>query len=491
MRRGRILLAAAATLAVTGRAVAHAGGIRSAAPESLTVPLWLFLAAGGGVVGASFLLASFVTDRSFVATLDRWRGPTLPVGRVGRLLGRLIGLAGLGLVLVGGFAGPTDPVRNVATLVVWVGWWGGVTLVAYLVANPWPAIDPFRGIAGVLPTFDRRYPAALGSWPAVVGLLALVYLEVVTGLAESPGTLAVVVVGYGLATVGGAVLFGDEWFARADPIARLMAAYGRIAPLARTNAGLTLRLPGGNPSDREPDDPHGETAERPSDRSPANDETHTDRTDGGRVRSAGRDAGFVRDSSDAAFVVAAVFGTTYDGFVGTGLWQSIARPLVFGGVPPSVVYLLALGIGYTGFLAVYFASISIGRRLADTFVSPETLVCRFTPPLLAIAAGYHLAHNLGTTLTLSPALAVAVTTPIGTPTPPTLVVPGWFGGVGIAGVLVGHLLAVWMAHTAAYELFPDRLQAVRSQYALTVVMIAYTMVSLWITTAPGGAPPYV
>ena len=451
-RRGvSVVVLLAVGLALAGRAGAHAGGIRAAAPESLTVPFWLFLATGGGVVGASFLLASFVTDRSFVRWLDEWRGPPVSLGRPGRLVGRLLGVVGLGLVVVAGVAGPPDPVRNAATLVVWIGFWGGLTALAYLVANPWPAVDPFATVARVLPTLDRTYPARLGSWPATVGLLALVYVEVITPLADDPTLLALVVVGYGVATVTGAVVFGpDTWFARADPLSRLLAAYGRVAPLARTDEGLRLRFPGAAGTER-----------------------------------------VVRDRSDAAFVVAVVFVTTYDGFVGTEVWQSIARPFVLGGVVPEAVYLAALSVGYGVFVAAFVASVAVGRRAASTYVTSEALLTRFAPPLLAIAAGYHLAHNVGTTLTLLPALATALTAPLATPTPPTLVVPNWFGGVGIAAVLLGHVLAVWMGHTAAYETFPDRLQAIRAQYGITLAMIAYTMISLWIVTTPGGSPPFV
>jgi hypothetical protein len=52
-------------------------------------------------------------------------------------------------------------------------------------------------------------------------------------------------------------------------------------------------------------------------------------------------------------------------------------------------------------------------------------------------------------------------------------------------------LAIWVAHSVAYERFPSKLQAIRSQYSLTLVMIAYTMVSLWIVTQPFAAPPYL
>jgi hypothetical protein len=444
-------------LALAGRGLAHSGGLRGVAPESLSVPTWLFLATGGGVVGASFLLASFVTDRTFLRRLDTWRGPALDVGRVARLVARVVGVAALVLVLATGLlAGsvtPLDPVRNAATLIVWVGWWGVFVASTYLVGDAWPALNPFRTVAQLLPSLDRSYPRQLGSWPAVGGILGLVFVEVVTPLADDPRLLAGVVAGYGVSTVAGAVVFGPTtWFETADPLSRLARAYGRIAPVRRSDGRLTLRLPGSGASS----------------------------------------AAWVTGRDDAALVVAVVFATTYDGFVGTDLWQAVARPFVLAGVPPLLLYVGLLVVGFAVFHGSLLAAGRLARQSAETFLTADALVRRFAPSLLAIAAGYHLAHTVGTTLALLPTTLVVVAAPFGPPAaPPTLVVPDWFAGVGIVAVLAGHLLAVWIAHTAAYDLFPDRLQAVRSQYGITAVMVVFTMVALWIVTTPGGAPPYL
>lgn len=442
-----------ALLSMSGQALAHAGGVRSAGAGSLTVPTWLFLATGGGVIGASFLLASFVTDRAYVRRLDAWGDVLGDPGRLATLAGRALGLGGLALVLVAGALGPDVGGRNAAVLVVWVAWWGAYVATAYLVGDTWPVVNPFRTAALALPSLDRPYPDSWGRWPAVVGLLALVYLEVVTPLADDPRLLTAVVVSYGLVSLAGSVVFGAEtWFGNADPVSRLLAAYGHVAPLARTDDGLRLRLPGMRLTD----------------------------------------SGWIRGRCDVAFVVAVLFVTTFDGFVGTGAWADLARALFLAGLHPLVIYALGMVGGFALFLAAYLAAARAARRFADTFVSTTGLARRFAPSLLAIAAGYHLAHNLGSVLALAPTLAVVVGAPLSPPaSPPQLVVPGWFGGVGIAAVLAGHLLAVWVAHATAYDLFPDRLQAIRSQYGVTAAMVAYTMVSLWIITRPGGAPPFV
>jgi hypothetical protein len=73
----------------------------------------------------------------------------------------------------------------------------------------------------------------------------------------------------------------------------------------------------------------------------------------------------------------------------------------------------------------------------------------------------------------------------------TLVLPGWFGLLDVAFVLVGHLLAIWAAHAVSFDVFPGRLQAIRSQYPFVLVMVLYTMLSLWLISMPTAEPAFV
>jgi len=61
----------------------------------------------------------------------------------------------------------------------------------------------------------------------------------------------------------------------------------------------------------------------------------------------------------------------------------------------------------------------------------------------------------------------------------------------VVDVLLGHLVAIWVAHATAFEVFPGRLQAIRSQYPVVLVMVGYTMLSLWIVSQPSVQPPYL
>ncbi|WP_435345579.1 hypothetical protein [Haloarchaeobius sp. HRN-SO-5] len=454
-RRRRIVLALASLglLSVgTGTVLAHGGSLRGGA-ETLAVPAWLFLLTGGAAVGASFMLAATVTDRRYIASIDEWhralgRVPTV----VGRDLAPLVGLVGFGAVLWFGLTGPPAPLRNLAVVLVWVGWWAGFTMTTYLVGNTWPALNPFRTIASVLPTLDRPYPDHVGTWPAVVGLLALVFVEVVTPLADDPRLLAGTIACYGVVTLAGAVAYGDQWFERADPVSRVFAALGAVAPVTSDDDGLRLRLPGM-----------------------------------GLTRSA-----VVSGADDVVFVVTLLWVTTYDGMVTTPAWADAATAAYGAGVPPLAIYLGAYLLGFGAFVGAYRVASRWARRTGETFLTADVLARRFAPPLLAIAAGYHLAHYLAYFVALSLPLSAALANPLSPPpSPQQFVLPGWVGGAELAFVLLGHLLAIWVAHSTAYDLFPSRLQAVRSQYPFIAVMVLYTMVSLWVVAEPSLVPPYL
>jgi len=451
---GRTVFALSLALVTwVGVAAAHTGGLSGATRDPLAVPTWLFLLTGGGVVGVSFLLASFVTDRRLVDAVHDWNRPLPAPGRVLRTLVRTGAVVVLVATVAIGYLGPETGVRNLAVLVVWVAWWGGYVASTYLVGNTWPTLNPFRAVAEHLPSLDHTYPDRLGAWPSVAGLLLLVWVEVMTPLADDPRLLATVLVAYTAVTLAGTVVVGvDDWFGEVDPLARVFRFYGDLAPVGLVDGRLRLRLPGGELPDTVLD---------------------------------GRD--------DVAFVVTLLFVTTYDGFVATGLWADGARAVEGVGVPPVGAYLGTYLGGATLFYLAYRTASRIGRSRAATYLSTDYLARRFAPALLPIAAGYHLAHNLGSVLVLAPTLAAVGASPLSPPaSPPQLAsLPSWFGGLELAAVLLGHLLAVWVAHATAYDLFPSRLQAVRSQYGVTAVMIGYTMLSLWIVAEPYVPPPFI
>ena len=58
----------------------------------------------------------------------------------------------------------------------------------------------------------------------------------------------------------------------------------------------------------------------------------------------------------------------------------------------------------------------------------------------------------------------------------------WFAAV--VAIVVGHIIAVYLAHVIALRTLGERQPAMRSQYPMLALMVGYTMVSLWILAQP-------
>ncbi|WP_336345782.1 hypothetical protein [Halalkalicoccus ordinarius] len=453
-----ILLGACALLAVLSDAAGASNVATGLQDEGrdLQVPTWLYLFTGGAAVGASALLAMFVTDRRWVDRLHREsyevsiRSATM---RRLRIATGALAVALLGLIVYTGFTGPRLANANLAVLVVFVGGRAGLVMVAYLLANPWPAIDPWRTLARVLPSGVVEYPERFGIWPAVCGLLVVLWVEIVVPVNTAPTVLAIAALAYGVYTLAGAVVFSPRtWFTYCDPVSVLFRFFGAVAPIQRTSEGFEVVLPGA------------------------------------RLR----DAGPIEGLDGVAFVLLLVWELTYSAFIVTPPGIATVETLVGVGLPPLAVYLGLLLAGYGLFLGSYWLATRYAKRLAETYVTAEWLAIRFAPPLLAIAAGYHLAHFFTFFVSLSPSLALALASPLSPPLPPlTLVLPVWFGLLDVAFILAGHLLAVWAAHAISFDVFPGRLQAIRSQYPFVAVMVLYTMASLWLVSMPTADAAFV
>ena len=439
-----LLVTLLATTVFVEPALAHAGSL-GAVTRSAPVPPWLVIASGAGAVGASFLFTSLLTDRRVVEGVPH-RGRSLPpVGPFLVGVARWAAVAAVPVVVAVGLIGPDAPAANLLTLGVWVVWWAGYTMTTYAVGDTWPALNPWWTVASLVPFEPRSLPARVGTWPSVAGLLALVAVEVLSPVAADPRLLAAAVVGYSAVTVAGAAAFGDDWFDRVDPVARTFALYGRLAPVRRTESGLDVGLPG---------------------------------------------AGLARDSTvsdldDVAFVVALVWVTTFDGLVSTAAWGRVTAAVTTVGVPTWMVTLAGLLGGLGCFLGCYWLAARGVRRTAPTYVSARYLAGWFAPALIPIAAGYHFAHFVGYLVGFAPTVAAVAAAPLAPPG--SLVVlspPGWFGAVQLFAIVAGHVLAVWVAHARAFELFAGRVQPIRSQYPFAAVAVLYTTVSLWIVAQP-------
>ena len=211
------------------------GGPATALAHSLSVtyqsrlPLVVYLAGAGITVALSFafvLIADVRADPP--STSDPGRVPPAPI-RYGL---KAVGLIGWLWIVAQGIAGGNSA-GDVATLFLWVYGWVGVALLSAFVGPVWHWLNPFATLFDIGSGAMRRlgvsgwdaaeYPSWLGRWPAIAGLVFVIWVELVGQAGPSP--LFVVLVGYTAFTLAMMAQFGrDAWRRERRDLQRLVRA---------------------------------------------------------------------------------------------------------------------------------------------------------------------------------------------------------------------------------------------------------------------------
>ena len=224
------------------------GGLLAAGPATVLahslsntyqsrLPLIVYLAGAAIAVGLSFaflLIADVRADPPVTTT-----GRVLPAAL--RYLVRAIGLIGWIWIVAQGIAGGNGT-GDVTTLFLWVYGWVGLAIICALIGPAWHFLDPFSTLHDIGAAVIRRagvsgwpiadYPRALGRWPAVIGLLFFVWLELV-GNGGGPRSLFIVLIGYTAFTLAMMAQFGrDAWRANGETFSVWFGLLGRLAPTA-------------------------------------------------------------------------------------------------------------------------------------------------------------------------------------------------------------------------------------------------------------------
>ena len=472
----RLLVAASATCALVIPASAHGFGER----YDLPLPLALYLYGTAAVVALSFAVVGFfVRHTARASEYPRLDLLAHPVGTVlahpGLIL--LLRLMALGLFVVtvaAGFVGDQNPYRNIAPTLVWIIAWVGLAYVSAFMGDVWALINPWRTvyegaealcgrIAGAPDLSPRlRYPEALGVWPAVALLLAFAWIELVYPTPAVPAQIACLAVGYSILTFLGMALFGAEmWLRHGEVFSVVFGTFARFAPTegrAGARPELHLRLFGAGLLDSRP-----------------------------------------ASLSMTAFVILLLSTVLYDGFLNTPEWLGLEDAIgAFLGNSGELESIAIRSAGLVAFwllfLGAYVATCAIMSVAAAGRRPPLEIAQSFTFTLIPIVIGYHLAHYLTFLLIQGQYIIPLISDPFGA---------GWnlFGTAGyriditvlgarfawytaVTAIVVGHVIAVYLAHMKAMQVFASRRAVLRSQVPLTALMVVYTIVSLSILAEP-------
>ena len=450
------------------------------AREDLPIPAWLFAWGASIVLIASFFALS-VAWREPRFEDERWRPLGGGLSRAllsapAQVVCGAIGVFLLGLTVYAGLRGTSAPDRNFAISFVFVTVWLGFPVLSALLGdlfrpfNPWRAIG--RAAGGVFATLAGQrprhlaYPERLGRWPAAVGLVAVVWLEVVYGpsggvaVALAPDDAAIAALVYSGYTLAMMALFGvEKWCERGEVFSVYFGMFGSLGAFARREGRLGLQRP---------------------------------------LSAAGRWAAL---PASAAVVIASIGTTSFDGAQEGGLegpMESAAGRLVDAGLGE----VASARIADTAFMLLCIGAIwlvyELGvRGMASIRGAPslDRLRSGFAHTLIPIALAYLVAHYFSLFVFQEQAqFTYLLSDPLGTGTTDLFGTASggidyrvlsantiWY--VQVAALVVGHVIGLVLAHDRATALWGDYRQASRSQYWMLAVMVAFTCFGLYLLSA--------
>ncbi|MGN6662819.1 MAG: fenitrothion hydrolase [Solirubrobacterales bacterium] len=449
-----------------------------ASRQDLPVPAWLFAWA-----------ASIVLIASFFALSAGWREPkfedehrrplgerlsdtllSLPV----QVLCGAIGVLLLGLAIYAGLHGTEAPDRNFALTFIYVTAWLGFPFFSAILGdlfrpfNPWRAIGRavggvFEAIAGERPA-HLPYPEQLGRWPAAVGLLAVVWLEVVYGgsggvaVGLSPEPVAVAALLYSAYTLAMMAVFGVEvWCERGEVFSVYFGMFGRLGSFGRDRTGRLVRR---------------------------------------RPFSAATTWATIPGS--AAVVIASIASTSFDG-AQDGAYKDLIENVVEWFAEAGTSLLSAVRTTDTIFLLATFAAVGLvyalgvrGMRTVPGAPSFRKLRTGFSHTLIPIALAYLVAHYFSLFVFQEQAqFTYLLSDPLGTGHTDLFGTAGagvdynvlsanaiWY--VQVAALVIGHVCGLMLAHDRALVYWPDYKKATASQYWMLAVMVAFTCFGLYL-----------
>jgi hypothetical protein len=435
--------------------------------QDLPIPRWLFAWA-----------ASLVLVVSFVALAALWATPRLQRVSERRLfraprwlevLAGAVGIAGFAFFIYAGFAGQQNSTGNVVPTVVYVVFWVGLPFVSAVFGDVFRAVNPWLALGKAVGWLTRRvsdtvpeplpYPARLGRWPAVIGVLAFAWVELTYANKDDPSQLAVMALAYTTVQLVGMSLYGAEaWSNRGDAFSVYFGMFARVAPLRWRDRALHARPPlGGAPQ--------------------------------------------LSTVPGTVALLCTMIGTTsFDGFSQGSLWTSMADRLqtFFGNLGFNAEHALE-GAGTVGLIMMVLV-ISLLYRLGAAGMHDvnrrrptSELARQFAHTLVPIALAYVVAHYFSLLAYQGQAMAYLVSDPLGTGadlfgTTSAAINYTWIGATGIwyvqCGALVlGHVAGLTLAHDRALAIYDDPKEATRSQYWMLAVMVAFTSLGLWLLSA--------
>ena len=442
----------------------------------LEIPLWLWLGGAGLTVVLSFAVVIDFLPRHFQSLdypeIDITNNPVVRILTSNYSLWsmRVAVLLMLALVISAGVFGTQSAPDNIAPTAIWIMFWVGVSFTSVLIGNFWRVINPLSSIYYLLfrhskvnSLQDSEPPA----WATVFLFAAFMYAEHLWPSADVPRSIALLALAYIIFCLGAMHKFGPaNWLSNAEIFSMTFSIFGRFSAVRFSLS----------------DDNKVKVYLRP----PA----------------IGLLGTLPSKSNLSLLIIMLLAGVTFDGWIETQTWdrflfrQAITFSDFFGiELATHLINLLGMLLFPISFLSLFYLTCLITKKLlvSDSFTSWQ-LVRHYATSLMPIAIAYHFAHYATSFLIDGQAFFSLLSDPFGW---------GWnlFGTAQMSindtqfsarslwyfvvfMIVVGHMLSVYLAHLVTLTISGSKSVAVRAGTPILLLMVIYTVLSLWVIAQP-------
>ncbi len=495
------------------------------------IPDWLYYLSIGIVLLISFLVLEIPGERAGAGArprLDLMASRPMRIlagSRVFRFLLQLSVVLLFLLVIAAGLYGVQNPAMNIAPLLTWTVWWGGLVVVIMFLGKAWCYVCPWDAIAGWVEGMSlwRKPRRGIGlalPWPrswrnirlATILFVGLTWVELGFGVTMSPAATAWLALAMLLLALGSVLLFDRRSFCRygclVGRVSGLYAMFSAIEVRSRDKAACracrskecvkgsatahgcpTFQYPGGMQTNTYCIQCMECVQACPHDNIAVN------------LRPWGSDLAVGgKPASDEAFLALLMLSiTAFHGLTMTPAWRDLLAVLE---APAWSGQVLSFSLGMVAIMLAPIALFTLLVRMSHMLALRSGgargpgfggYFVRYAYCVLPIALFYHLAHNLEHLLMEGPKVVALISDPLGR---------GW-NLMGTAGlsippmvsldtlwilqvvlVAVGHVYSLWAAREISRRSFGDHALARRSQWPILLGMIAFSIFSLWLLKQP-------
>tara|TARA_B100000131_G_C18118279_1_gene611982 strand:- start:92 stop:1483 length:1392 start_codon:yes stop_codon:yes gene_type:complete len=374
----------------------------------------------------------------------------------------IISLIFLFILLYIGWTGSRDPLGNPLPLFIWTIWFVLFPVLIIIFGNIWKFLNPWIGICRILNINSGfiNLNKNLNYIPAIFGFICFALFMLVYLAPNDPDILANVVFIYWMISFLLIIIFGETWLEKGECFSLFFNYISKISLVWIENNKVFIGFFGFRLTQ----------------------------------------ISFLPITF--AFFISTILATlTFDGLNETFWWFNFinVNPLEFYG-RSSVVLENSLGlIGFVILLFFFFSlMVFLGLLIIKKHNETFKVIGIQSVSLLPIAMGYHIAHYLTSFIVDIQYVITSLTDPFNNGSDIfglglIYQTTGFFNSIDSvnliwicqgSAIVIGHMLAVLISHSISHQYLHKKNFILISQIPISIFMVCYTFLGLWILSSP-------